>query len=177
MESIKKIIPSDFTKAIEIAKKEYGTEFYIDGGCAVMAALLADVAKNKNEFGEFLILIRVTDGDSYVSHVCFHHNETKDTYDISGGDDAEERWTTKIINECREMREEDPAFETESISFDKTSDIYEVLKVISSDYFLSIGSKWVEENYKSLRDKVLYNIDLLPNIENDEHKYSSYLNP
>lgn len=148
-------MPAEFERVIEIARNTYGEDFFISGGCGVLAALLAEVAQAKGQHGSLYLMIRVTDGDSCLSHICFSSLILNDTYDITGGDGADERWVNRIIDECMEMREEDPAFEYEELILDADSDIFAILKDITSEHFLNVPLHWVEAHYLSLRDRAL----------------------
>lgn len=148
-------MPAEFERVIDMARTTFGEYFFISGGCGVLAALLAEVAQAKGLHGSLYLLIRVTDGDSYLSHICFGSSILTDTYDITGGDDAFERWEQKIHDECLEMRGEDPAFEYEKVVLDADSNIFEILKDITSEHFLNVPLHWVEAHYPSLRDRAL----------------------
>jgi hypothetical protein len=155
MNNAQKKMPTEFANTIDLACSIYGKDFFTSGGCGVLAALLAEVTHAKGEYGSLYLIIRVGDGDSWLSHICFNDHISNDCYDINGGDGADEQWEHLIYSQCIENNEEDPAFEYSEIFLDSQSDIFAILKKLSSEYFLNVSKQWVENHYPDLRDRVL----------------------
>lgn len=164
-------IPTEFAKAIEIAGSLYGQHFFMSGGCGVLAALLADVARAKGEDGTFYMIFRTLGSDYFIQHVCFKHEQSNDIYDIWGGN-APANLITPIVKQARmemeqEGRREDyiedqlPTFDFDRISIPFDTDIMETLKKMSAFYGLRVGPKWVECHYPELRDRVFEATGLL----------------
>lgn len=154
--------PTEFQAAIAVARKQHGSKFYTEGGCAILAALLAEIRSLQGFSGEFLMIIVRDEEDegTDLSHVCFLDHKTNESYDIFGAG-AEERWINMKLEEAEEQWLDEPCFaDGEDIPIQPDTDIMATLIKLSDDYHTNINSDWVREHYAELRSEVLAAVNL-----------------
>lgn len=151
-------VPEAYKAVINMAIKENGVDFYTDGGCGLLAALLAEVAIKNGGHGLFNLIMRGDfEGDRWLSHVTFDQSHSDLDLDV-GGDDASYRWVERILKEEEEENGTDPddvEFDDEIIAFGPGDDIKSILWKITEDYDLAVNVEWLEEHYDRLKARAL----------------------
>jgi len=164
-------------QTVDLLQKRLGTEFGTDGGCGVVASLLADVCRAHGETGDLVLILRESeDGDErWVSHIAFEHHASQGLYDINGSQ-ADERWMEKITRECQSMGEPEPCFEWETVSLANEPDIQRTLHQLTLDHGLNVRPDWISLHYETLRADLEQAAGLgRPNPDDDEDALASTL--
>lgn len=142
---------SHLEAVIERCKDLHGEQFFVEGGCAVLAALLAQAAQSKGESGDFVLLIRENeDGETWLSHICYHHHPSNRVIDITAFDRADELWMDNIALSCAEMREPEPEFRLEAVEASPKSDILSTLRQLIQAWRLNVNADWLDRHYETL---------------------------
>ncbi|KXS55237.1 MAG: hypothetical protein AWU57_336 [Marinobacter sp. T13-3] len=146
-----------FDDTLAILKDRLGTSFFLEGGCAVAAALLAEVAQANNDFGHLILMEQESeDGrDTWISHVTYHHIRTNQVFDINGPG-ADDRWIDHMTQEAEAEGEEPPCFsEDYYLDIDPDTCIRDVLWQITREHGFIQDVEWLENHYDDLRRAVL----------------------
>lgn len=160
-------------EALEVIKNTHGTDIFTSGGCAILAASLADICNEKGIKCEFTLMFKHfteyngSNEDAYDSDTGEYDEDYEDdseifvslshvfltigkiSYDI-GGDNADERWQEHILSfEKEEYGEERSEFEYETLT---TNNPVKSLLEITKDYSLDTP---VFPIYKEVRDSLI----------------------
>lgn len=135
-------------------REAHGRDFFIEGGCAVLAALLAQAAQLKGETGELVLVIRRNDDETWLSHACYLHHPSNRVIDIDNLERADEYWMDTITQCCLENREPEPEMDCQCIPVGLDTDIAALLYQITEDWRLTVKAAWLDENYQELASRL-----------------------
>lgn len=151
-------IPAHFQAAINVALSQDIPEFYTEGGCGVMAALLAEASAFYGGGGHFNLIMRGDSGrDTHVSHVTFIPSGHFLDLDVHGSN-AEENWIEFITDEVKQEGGDlsELVFDSEHLCIAAGADnIQGTLELITEEHDLIVDVDWVRKNYPKLRDMLL----------------------
>jgi len=159
------MIPAQYQAVINVALSQDLPEFYTEGGCGVLAALMAEAAAIYGYGGELNLIMRTETGACHpcVSHITFIPDDAALDLDIHGPD-AEDGWIEFLCDDARE-NDEDPAdidLHNESIRIEFGDDIQTVLEELTEEQDLTVNVDWVQENYPKLKSMLIQSIAALP---------------
>lgn len=143
-------------------QRQYGRKFFLEGGCGVAAAIMAEVALSQGAHCNLNLIMREDEvGDEILSHIAlslFVDRASNDPIEIDiDGDDAYDRWVESW--EALELEDEGEIISSfDERWVDLTGDdvnIKEELKRVTEDYGLNVGVEWIDEHYDRLKARAL----------------------